>query len=224
MKRSDLLLKLTNIIQAVKLPHPLRIGVDGIDASGKSALSDELAELLRAQGRTVIQASIDSFHHPGSIRRQRGADSPQGYFLDAYNYPAVLAALLEPLGPGGNRCYHTTMFDFHSDQPLLTPERLASENDILLFDGVFLMRPELASVWDMTIFVQVAFETALQRAMQRDIPLFGSAQIVMERYQKRYFPAQQYYLQTCHPAEQADIVIDNNLPDQPFFVREIHAR
>jgi uridine kinase len=224
MKRSDLLLELTNIIQAVKLPHPLRIGIDGIDASGKSALSDELAELLREQGRTVIQASIDSFHYPRSVRRQRGSDSPQGYFLDSYHYPELLAALLEPLGPDGNRRYRTAIFDFHSDRPLQVPERLANENDILLFDGVFLMRPELASAWDLTIFIQVAFETALQRALQRDIPLFGSAQVVLERYQKRYFPAQQYYLQACHPIEQADIVVDNNQPDQPFFIGNMRAR
>jgi uridine kinase len=35
-------------------------------------------------------------------------------------------------------------------------------NAILLFDGVFLLRPELDTLWDYRVFVSVDFEIALQ--------------------------------------------------------------
>ena len=54
-------------IQSLKAPHPLRIGIDGASASGKSTFANQLVEPLRKLGRTVIRASIDGFHNSDSI-------------------------------------------------------------------------------------------------------------------------------------------------------------
>lgn len=50
---------------------------------------------------------MDGFHHPREIRYRRGSLSPEGYYRDAFDYDAVHAQLLEPLGPGGDRRYRT---------------------------------------------------------------------------------------------------------------------
>jgi uridine kinase len=89
---------------------------------------------------------------------------------------------------------------------------------ILLFDGVFLLRPELDTLWDYRIFVNVGFEVALQRAMLRDHPLFGSAEAIQARYLQRYIPGQQLYFQRVHPQERADVVVENNDPIHPKLV------
>jgi uridine kinase len=217
MLRTDLLARLAHILHTIDQPHPLRVAVDGIDAAGKTTLANELTDLLQSMARTVIRSSIDNFHNPRNMRYQRGSDSPQGYYLDAFDYAGLQAALFQPLGPGGNRCYRTANFDFKTDHPVEITEKTAGLKDILLFDGVFLLRPELSSAWDFSIFVDVIFETALQRALRRDSPLFGSPQAVLDRYQKRYLPAQHHYLKTCSPKDRADVVIDNNDPEQPFF-------
>jgi len=216
MLRRDLLAHLANLLSSIKCPHPLCVAVDGIDAAGKSTLADELAAHLQLLGRTVIRSSVDNFHFPRSIRYSRGIDSPEGYYLDAFDYAGLQAALLQPLDPNGNRRYRTAIFDHRADQPIYLPEITAGSSDILLLDGVFLLRPELFSAWDFSIFIDIAFETALQRALLRDAALLGSPKAVAERYHKRYFPAQQHYLQTCQPKDRANIVIDNNDPQRPF--------
>jgi uridine kinase len=43
----------------MRIPHPTRVAIDGVDAAGKTTLDDELAEVLRERGRGVIRASID---------------------------------------------------------------------------------------------------------------------------------------------------------------------
>lgn len=218
MTRQQLLKQLARQITAIDCPHPVRIAIDGIDAAGKTTLADDLAPLLEADGRPVIRASLDSFHRPRSERYRRGAESPEGYYEDAFDYQSLQAALLLPLGPSGSRRYRRAAFDFRQDSPLVTNEEVASENAVLLFDGVFLLRPELAGLWDYRIFVKVAFEVALQRALQRDQTLFGSAEAVRQRYRQRYIPAQRFYLETIRPGEQADVVVENDDPLNPLLV------
>jgi uridine kinase len=61
-------------------------------------------------------------------------------------------------------------------------------------------------------------EEALRRAMKRDLPLFGSPEVIQARYLQRYFPGQQLYLEAVHPEQRADIVVENNDPANPHLI------
>ena len=218
LNRQQLLEQLVTAISAIQCPHPVRVAIDGIDAAGKTTLADELAPLLEARDRRVIRASLDGFHRPRSERYRRGAESPEGYYEDAFDYQALRTALLLPLGPAGNRQYRRAVFDFQQDMPVSAKDQMAPENAVLLFDGVFLLRPELEGLWEYRVFVKVAFEVALQRALQRDQFLFGSADAVQQRYTRRYIPAQRFYLETIRPEEKADLVIEHDDPLSPILI------
>jgi|SRR5579871_147930 uridine kinase len=223
MNRLALLDELAARIANLPHTHPLRVAVDGVDASGKTTLADELAHALTAYGRPVIRASIDGFHRPRADRYRHGADSPDSYYLDAFDYPAVRTALLLPLGPGGTRRYRRAIFDYRRDTPLASDEELAPADAILVMDGVFLLRPELSDCWDYRIFVDAPFEVTLARAVQRDVALFGSPAAVEARYQQRYIPAQRRYLQEVHPRERANAVVLNTEPsNSEMFIQHVH--
>jgi len=219
MKRSQLLDELARRIIQIKLPHPTRVAIDGPDAAGKTRLAEELVAPLQSYGRPVIRASIDGFHHPACIRHQRGATSPEGYYRDSFNYQALTEFLLAPLGPHGSRQYVSAVFDYRTNSELQTPTQVAEVNAILLFDGVFLLRPDLTGSWDFTIFVEAAFETTLARAEQRDAVLFGSTEEVRNRYEQRYIPGQQLYFAESRPKERAQVVLDNNDPWNPVILK-----
>ena len=89
---------------------------------------------------------------------------------------------------------------------------------MLLFDGVFLLRPELEGYWDFTIFVDTAFEVTLGRAIERDVSLFGDAASVQSRYEERYIPGQRIYLEQCQPKKKAMVVVNNDDPADPVIV------
>ena len=65
--------ELASRISSVRRDHPVRVAIDGADASGKTTLADELAAPLQRMGRSVLRSSIDGFHNPATIRRRRGA-------------------------------------------------------------------------------------------------------------------------------------------------------
>jgi len=198
----------------VARPHPVRVGIDGPDAAGKTILADELALPLRDR-REVIRASIDGFHRPQAQRFRRGPDSPEGYYEDCFDFPALRASLLDPLGPRGNREYCRSVFDLQADRPRIEASMVAAEDAVLLFDGVFLTRPELQDAWDFRIFVSVDLEEALHRAIRRDAALLGSPEAVVRRYRTRYMPGQRLYLAAARPEWTADAVVYNDDPVRP---------
>ncbi len=215
MNRSDALTELSRRISDIDRPHPVRVAVDGVDAAGKTILADELARRLHLSGERVIRASIDGFHNPIETRRRRGSESPEGYYQDSFDYEALLRMLLVPLGPEGNLLYSNSAYDFHSESATPSSLRRALPDSILIFDGVFLLRPELIGFWDFKVFVHADFDIILRRAVQRDQGLFGSSEQVESRYRTRYIPGQQIYLERCNPQSLADVVVNNNTPDQP---------
>jgi len=72
MTRPELVAELASRIGRERCPHPIRVAIDGVDASGKTTLADELVAPLKRTGRFVIRASIDGFHHPATVRYRSG--------------------------------------------------------------------------------------------------------------------------------------------------------
>jgi uridine kinase len=217
VSRGALVERLVEAVDALQCPHPVRVAVDGPDAAGKTTFADELALGLRGRGRAVIRASIDGFHRPRAERCRRGADSSEGYYEDSFDYAALRKMLLDPLGAGGSREYRSAVFDFRNDVPRSGAATVASEDAVLLFDGVFLLRPELFESWDLRIFVSAGFDEILRRAMDRDAALFDSRTEVERRYRSRYIPGQKLYYAAARPTERADLVVHNDDPASPLL-------
>jgi uridine kinase len=196
--------------------HVIRVGIDGVDGAGKTVFGDELAHLLDASGRTTIRASVDSFHNPQAVRYRLGRSSPRGYFLDSYDYAQLKAALLDPLSPGGTGRYHTAIFDHRSDAPVSQPEAHAVPGAILVFDGIFLHRPELRKYWDVSIFLEVGFDVSIPRGAQRGE---GSPDPQAPE-NHRYVEGQNIYLRECDPKRYATMIINNEDLASPYIVPE----
>lgn len=219
--RPAVLDQVVEVILAIDCLHPIRVAIDGVDAAGKTTLADELAVMIEGSGRRVIRASLDGFHNPRQTRYRLGPDSPEGYYQDSFNYQALLNDLLLPLGSGGDRIYRTTAFDYRIDAPIHVPWQTASPEAILLFDGIFLLRPILADHWDLSIFLQVDFEVSLSRALARDLAQGGDqqdAESLKVRYHQRYIPGQHLYFKDANPQERVDILIEYNDLENPILL------
>jgi uridine kinase len=193
------------------------VAIDGPDAAGKTTLADLLAAAIAGRGRPVVRASIDGFHRPRAERYRRGELSPKGYYLDSFDLARLRSVLLDPLGPGGSRVVRTAVFDHLADLPVETMEVFVPADAALVFDGVFLQKPEIESCWDRVVFLEVGEGEVLRRAMSRDAPLLGPQ--LYDRYLRRYLPAQRIYRDEVRPLELADVVIDNTAPDDPVLVK-----
>jgi uridine kinase len=219
--RAELLGHLAEAVGAVTVAHPIRVAVDGPPAAGKTSLADELAAVLRAQGRDVIRATIDDFLFPRLQRYRRGEYSAEGCYFDAHDHDALNRILLDPLGPGGDRRCRCAVYDHDTDTALSPAATVAPTEAVLLFDGVFLLRPELNDRWDLRIFVSTAFEKTLDRAVIRERDTMSATE-VERRWRERYIPSQQFYFATVRPTDQADIIVHNDEPERPVWETRAH--
>jgi uridine kinase len=204
-------MSLAGLILAAAGDRPLRVGIDGRSAAGKTTLAGRLAAVITARSRRpVIRAELDHFMRMVEDRNAYPYDSPESYYLDAWDYSMIRRRLLSPLGPGGDRRY------------LADPargERTAPEDAILLADGVFLQRPELDRHWDLRIYLEIPAEESLRRGVDRDRHWMGGAAEAERRYRTRYLPGEERYLAEVRPRERAQIVVDMTDPGRPRVVR-----
>lgn len=218
--RNKLLLETAKAINSVKLPHPVRVGIDGVSASGKTRFADDLVEPLRKLGRHVIRASLDGFHNLPDIRYQQGEHSSKGYVEDSFNYEAVVDNVLDPLGPTGQLKYKSSLFDFAVNKKTDIPYKSAKKDSILIFEGVLLFCNELNHRWDYKIFIDASFETIINRAMTRDNERLGGNDKLLNKYHKRYIPGQKAYLKKYKPHKHANIVVNNNNYHKPYIAEK----
>ncbi|HEV2071650.1 MAG TPA: hypothetical protein VGR26_17825 [Acidimicrobiales bacterium] len=183
-----------------------RVAIDGVDGAGKTVFADELAAVLQARRLAVIRASVDGFHNPSSIRHGRGRTSPDGFYRDSYDYDALRRLLLDPLDVHGDRRIVRKVYDVHDERPVPHTVEIASAPSVLVFDGIFLHRPELRDYWHYSVFLDVEFSVSVPRVAQRD----GSDPDPAAESNSRYVDGQRQYLRTCDPRQHATVVIDNN--------------
>ncbi|MBJ8072193.1 MULTISPECIES: uridine kinase [Bacillus cereus group] len=218
MHRQKRMKEIADHILKLNLTHPLRVGVSGITASGKTTFANELAEELKQCGVPVTRASIDDFHNPRAIRYTQGKESARGYYEDAHDYTAFKERLLMPLGPNGNLQYETISHNLITDIPVHNELLVTSPNMVLIVDGTFLLKKDIAHLFDYKIFVDTDFEIARKCGAKRETEAFGSYEEAEKMFLNRYHAACKMYIDEHNPKECADVVFQNSDFENPEVV------
>jgi uridine kinase len=187
------------------------VAVDGADGAGKTVFADDLATELRGLGHTVFRASMDDFHRPRALRYAKGRDSAEGFYEDSYDYSAFRRVLLGPFRMAGSTGFSTEFFDLNRDVLFESRWQTGPADAILIIDGLFLLRPELAGVWNFAIWLDAPDEVRRERMIERD----GSHPESDSALGQRYLGAQELYQREAKPRAAASAIIDNSDYDHP---------
>ncbi|HWS58356.1 MAG TPA: uridine kinase [Actinotalea sp.] len=195
----------------------LLVGIDGADGVGKTVFADALALALGGRGRTVARIALDAFHQPRAVRQRRGPDSADGRYLDSFDLTAFHEAVVRPVRaarrPTGDlpTTIRPACFDHRVDEPV-SPRPVRLRRDaVVVVDGLFLHRPELVDVWDLTVLLVAPVAVSVARMGTRD----GTPRDPDDPWNWRYVEAQQLYRDRCEPASLATVVVDNADVDRP---------
>ncbi|AZR77878.1 MULTISPECIES: uridine kinase [Bacillus cereus group] len=222
MNRKQRIKEIADHIVKLNLTYPTRVGVSGITASGKTTFANELAEEIKKRGLPVTRASIDDFHNPRVIRYAKGKESARGYYEDAHDYTAFKERLLMPLGPNGNLQYETISHNLITDMSVHNEPLLATQNMVLIVDGTFLLKKDVAYLFDYKIFVDTNFEIARKRGAKRETEAFGSYEEAEKMFLNRYHAACKLYIDEHNPKELADVLFENSKFDDPVVLFKRH--
>jgi uridine kinase len=214
--REAVLALVSQKIAAVDKPRIL-VGIDGAPGTGKSTFSDELANHLSRLGLQVIRSTTDLFHRPRAERYLLGPTSPQGYYLDSHDLDAITERLLRPFAKGSPRV-QVAAFDELTDTTSPMFADVTTGTAVLVFDGLFLLRPELAEHWQLTVHLQAERrrEDGWRSYLHDDLPEHqpGRQEEIDRRLSRarwpRYSEGWQLYVDQVDPLKAATIVIDND--------------
>ena len=208
------------IVANSKQGKPFVLAVNGIDGSGKTFLCDQLEAELNQKSYDVCRLSVDNFHNPKSIRYQR-ENQAEAYFFDSINFELFKQKALIPISEptGFPKKIQVKSHNLETDQEEIALQEI-SKDTIILAEGVFLFKADLLPYYDMKIFLDVAFETIIERVKRRDLKTLKTEDAIVKRYLEKYIPGQQFYFDEAGPLEIADIVIDNNDYSSPSITKK----
>ncbi|MGO0577232.1 uridine kinase [Ornithinimicrobium panacihumi] len=188
--RQLVLVDLLSLMLATAPGQRAVVAVDGPDGVGKTRLVAELVALApHVAGRQVLSVGIDGFHHPRARRHARGTTA-QTFYEDSYDYDRFRQEVLHPFRAG--REIVPAVWDVAADREV-RPDPVEVEDDALLIvEGIFLRRPELAKEWDATCLVTAPESVTVPRGNAR-FPQRAGADDPEDPRNARYVGGQRIY-------------------------------
>lgn len=183
------------------------IGISGIDCAGKSTLALGLAAALASDGIPSSVLHGDQCTRPSKQRYAR-RDEALGYYLDSFNY-ADVDALLASVARGRTGSFQVRALDWDRDAWTLDQIEV-DPGGVLVVEGCFLFTGHRTEMFDVSVWIDLPFDDAIERALQRprDLERLGGPDGVRERYRKRYLAGQRIHIERDDPARRAAFVLE----------------
>lgn len=205
------------ICQGASGSKPYIVGINGIDASGKSQFAQTLATEFTRVGKQVQLVHVDDFHLPRNVRTQCQLTPPECYYRHTFDWERLEKDVLSPIVSQGTLDRELTLLSLVTDYYDTVKHFLVTPATIVIIEGVFLYTPRLAHYFDFKVFLSITEDECLRRVTERDGYLFGDAANIANRYHQKYLPGQRLYMEECKPPENADLVIVNNDYTRPLY-------
>lgn len=184
------------------------VAVSGIDGSGKSTLAPLLVAALRQRDLHAAVVTVDPWHTPAAIRFN-AADPARHFYRYAFRWEELFERLIDPL---------RRLRSLSLSLPLL---RLADDAwyehvyefrdvDVVILEGIFILRRALRPCYDVAVWIDCSFATALGRALARNQEGLDEAALRHD-YATIYFPAQRLHVRRDRPRAGADVVVRNDV-------------
>lgn len=185
----------------------LLVGVSGIDASGKGYVNARLAATLRAASAKAGNINLDGWLNLPAKRFSREQPA-ENFYENAIRFAELFERLIFPLR--GRRSllleaelteetateYHRHVYEF-------------ADVDVILLKGIFLFKQAYRPLFDLAVWVDCSFETALERALGRGQEGLPREETI-RAYETIYFPAQRLHFRVDSPRASADLVLPND--------------
>jgi uridine kinase len=170
------------------------VAIDGAGGSGKSFLADALLAELTSHNVLAEVVHFDDFYLPSALRSAANV-KPIGANFD---WRRLRDQVIQPLRVGGVARYFP--YDWATDQLAATP-RQVPPGTIVLIEGVYSSRRELAPLYDWRIWVECPRALRLARGVARD----GEA--ARGIWENDWMPSEDLYIHEHRPQEYADLTV-----------------
>ena len=185
----------------------LLVGISGVDGSGKGFITSKLTKKLQAKNIKAVAINVDGWLNLPHIRFN--PPNPAAHFYEnGLRFEEMFEQLIFPLKQSRTI---KLIADFAEETATeFRQHEYVYENvDVILIEGIFLFKKKFQNYFDLKIWIECSFETALQRAISRSQENLSPEETV-KAYRTIYFPAQKIHFVKDNPRQSADLIFDNN--------------
>ena len=170
------------------------VAIDGPGGSGKSTLAAELAERLGGLGQITIVHG-DDFYRPMAAE-DRLLLSPQDGYIQYFDWQRLRDQVLIPLAARTAGQYQR--YDWPAGALAAGEVHHVPRSGVVIVEGVYTARPELAGYYDLTVWVDTPWETCMRRLDERGHD-HGAG-----NWSERWRAAEEHYIATTQPGTRLD--------------------
>jgi len=186
----------------------LLIALSGIDGSGKGYITRKMAGLLAQQHPLKIATiNIDGWLNLPD-QRFRSPHPAKQFYHHAIRFEALFAQLVLPLRDCRSIYLEADYAEETASEYRQHIYRF-EDIDVILLEGIYLLKRQFQSMYDLSFWIECSFETALERAITRSQEGLSPAETVAA-YQTIYFPAQRIHFERDQPQKAATALIHND--------------
>lgn len=187
--------------------HCLLVGISGIDGSGKGFISHRIGEALQEHGLRVANLNVDGWLNLPHVRFNR--ENPgEHFYLHAIRFQELFSRLVLPL----KKTRTTNLLADYVEETAVEYRKHQysfTDIDILLLEGIFLFKRQYRAFFDLALWIECSFQTALERAIARSQEGL-SPEETRSTYWNIYFPAQKIHFAKDNPWSAVDRIIYND--------------
>jgi uridine kinase len=185
----------------------LLIGITGIDGCGKGYLTRRVVARLQQRDLKALDIGVDGWLNLPDKRFNK--NNPAEHFYDhAIRFEEMFQKLILPLKQNRR---HTMVADFAEETSTEYRKHTYKfkEVEIIVLEGIYLLKSAYRRYFDLTCWVECTFETALERALLRRQEGLTPAETIAA-YETIYFPAQRIHFMRDNPKAAADVIFKND--------------
>lgn len=190
----------------VPVERSLLVGISGIDGCGKGYIAGQLEAHLGQRALASVVINVDGWLNLPETRFDPAAPA-ENFYRRAIRFDQFFSDLIVPLRD--HRSVHLTA-DFAAETATQYRQHVYDVRnvDVVLVEGIFLFKNEYRDFFDLRIWIECSFATALARAIERGQEGLTAAKTI-DAYETIYFPAQRIHFERDEPRAAADLVYAN---------------
>lgn len=196
---------------AVPNTRALLVGISGVDSCGKGYLATQLEARLAQHVVTAAVVNVDGWLNLPEKRFDSGALA-ENFYQNAIRFDEFFSQLAVPLRDRRS-IYLIADFVEETASHYRTHTYDFRDVSVVLVEGIFLFKPQYRDNFDLTIWIDCSFPTALARAIARSQEGLSPASTIAA-YETIYFPAQRIHLAQDKPREHADLIFENDFTQE----------
>ncbi|XEC96307.1 kinase [Paenibacillus tarimensis] len=186
---------LLNIIPKLEAGQRFVLGLDGLSRSGKTTLAEKLHRVMLEKNVPVHVFHIDDYIERRNTRYHTGQEEWYEYYNLQWDIAWLRDNLFKKL-----KVSHQLELPVYDEKTENEHNVTIPETCVIVIEGVFLQRQEWRSYFDFVAYLDCPREIRFSRESE-------ATRMKVEKFVNRYWKAEDYYLQTERPTEQADLIL-----------------